>query len=43
MIELGDVVLIKDDDPTPRTQWRMGKALNLVKGGDDKVRGAKLT
>ena len=42
MIELGDVVLIKDDDPTPRTQWRMGKVLNLVKGRDDKVRGAKL-
>ncbi|CAB4007545.1 PREDICTED: uncharacterized protein LOC100197852 [Paramuricea clavata] len=42
MIELGDVVLIKDDDPTPRTQWRMGKVLNLVKGRDEKVRGAKL-
>ncbi len=39
MIELGDVALIKDDDPTPRMQWRMGKVLNLVKGRDDKVRG----
>jgi hypothetical protein len=37
MIELGDV-----DDPTPRTQWRMGKVLNLVKGHDDEVCGAKL-
>ena len=36
------VVLIKDDEPTPRTQWRMGRVLQLVKGRDGKVRGAKL-
>ena len=35
-------MLIKDDHLTSRTQWRMGKVLNLVKGRDDKVRGAKL-
>ena len=36
------VVLIKDDEPAPRTQWRMGRVLQLVKGRDGKVRGAKL-
>ena len=41
-ITIDDVVLIKDDEPAPRTQWRMGKVLQLVKGRDGEVRGARL-
>ena len=39
---VGDVVLIKEDEPSVRTEWRMGKVIELVKGRDDQVRGAKL-
>ena len=39
---VGDVVLIKEDEPAPRTQWRIGKVIELVKGQDGLVRGAKL-
>ena len=28
---IDDAVLIKDDEPAPRTQWRMGRVLQLVK------------
>ena len=41
-ITIDDVVLIKDDEPAPRTQWRMGRVLQLVKGRDGQVRGARL-
>ena len=41
-ITTDDVVLIKDDEPAPRTQWRMGRVLQLVKGRDGQVRGARL-
>jgi hypothetical protein len=41
-ISVGDVVLIKDDELSVRTQWRMGKVLELVKGRDGQIRGAKL-
>ena len=41
-LTVGDVVLIKDDQLTPRTQWRIGKVLQHVKGRDGQVRGAKL-
>ena len=30
------------DEPAPRTQWRMGRVLQLVKGRDGQVRGARL-
>ena len=30
------------DKPSVRTEWRMGKVIELVKGRDDQVRGAKL-
>ena len=38
----GDVVIIREDTPTPRTQWRMAKVLETVIGADGKQRGAKL-
>ena len=41
-ITIDDVVLIKDDEPAPRTQWRMGRVLQLVKERDGQVRGARL-
>jgi hypothetical protein len=41
-IAVGDVALIRDDEPVPRTQWRMGRILRLVKGPDGQVRGAQL-
>ncbi|XP_028408219.1 uncharacterized protein LOC114530797 [Dendronephthya gigantea] len=41
-IAVGDVALIRDDEPVPRTQWRMGKILRLVKGLDGQIRGAQL-
>ena len=39
---MGDVVLIKDDEPVPRCKWTLGKVLQLVIGRDGQVRGAKL-
>ncbi|XP_047146189.1 uncharacterized protein LOC124819048 [Hydra vulgaris] len=39
---LNDVVLIRDDIKIPRIQWRMGKVLELIRGADGKVRGARL-
>ena len=41
-IRIDDVVLIKDDEPALRTQWRMGRVLQLVKARDGQVRGARL-
>jgi hypothetical protein len=34
--------LIKDDKPAPHTQWRIGRVLELVRGRDGQVRGARL-
>ena len=42
IITVGDVALIRDDDPAPRAKWRMGRILRLVKGPDGQVRGAQL-
>jgi len=39
---VGDIVLIRDDEPLPRNRWKIGKILELVKGKDGNVRGAKL-
>jgi hypothetical protein len=39
---IGDVALVKDDEPSPRTQWRIGKVTQLVTGRDGQVRGATL-
>ena len=40
-ITVGDVALIRDDDPVPR-EWRMGRILRLVKGPDGQVRVPQL-
>ena len=39
---VGDVVLIKEDEPAPRTQWRISKVIELVAGQDGQVRDARL-
>ena len=39
---LNEMVLIKDDDITPRNKWRKVLIDELFKGSDVKVRGAKL-
>ena len=41
-LKLNDVVLIKNDTPTPRSKWRIGKVEELIVGKDGKTRGAKL-
>ena len=41
-LEMGDIVLIKEDFKVPRNVWRLGKVVELVKGRDGKTRGAKL-
>ena len=35
-------MLIKEDEPAPRTQWRIGKVIQILTGLDGVVRGAKL-
>ena len=39
---LNGMVLIKDDDITPRNKWKKGVIDKLIKGSDGKVRGATL-
>ena len=41
-LEVGNAVIIKDDNVRPRNAWRMGRVESLVVGRDDKVRGANL-
>ena len=41
-MQLGDVVLIRDDNYLPRQKWRLGKVEELVVGIDGNIRGAKL-
>ena len=36
------MVLIKDDDITPRNKWKKGVIDELIKGSDGEVRGATL-
>ena len=36
------MVLVKDDDITPRNKWKKGGIDELIKGSDGKVRGATL-
>ena len=31
-LKLNDMVLVKDDIPTPRTKWRIGKVEELIIG-----------
>ena len=39
----GDIVLIKDDMPTPRSQWKLGKIGQVISGADKVIRGVKLS
>ena len=41
-LEIGDIVLIKEDFKVPRNMWKLGKAVELVKGRDGNTRAAKL-
>ena len=41
-IEVGDVVLIKEDKFVPRGQWRKGRVENVIQGKDGMIRGASL-
>ena len=40
-IKVGDVVVVHTSDQ-PRAFWRLGRVTKLVKGNDDRVRGAVL-
>ena len=42
-LTLGDVVLVKDDTPTPRSQWKLGRIEELIRGADNVIRGVKLS
>jgi len=40
VLKVGDIVVIKDDNISPRSAWRLGRIDRLVKGSDQKVWGA---
>ena len=40
-IEVGDIVLIKDDN-LPRNMWKIGKVIKLIQGKDEITRGVTL-
>ena len=42
IVKEGDVVIVKEEN-TPRSTWRLGRVKELMKGRDDKVRGALVT
>ena len=39
---IDDVVIIKDENYTPRNQWRQGQIINLVTASDNLIRGASI-
>ena len=39
---LDDVVIIKDENYTPRNKWRQGRIINLVIGSDNLIHGATI-
>lgn len=41
-VSVGDVVVIKEEPPVPRSRWRVGVVLELVVGDDGCCRGAKV-
>ena len=41
-IKVDDVVVIKEDKMSPRSNWRTGRIEELVCGNDEQVRGAKI-
>ena len=42
VLNVGYIVLTKDEENVPRTQWRIGKIKRLVIGKDAQIRGAEL-
>ena len=42
VLQIGDVVVIKDEDVRSRNRWRLGRVESFVVGKDGKVRGANL-
>jgi len=40
ILQINDIVLIKDDDNLPRNRWKKGLITELVKGNDKHIRGA---
>lgn len=40
--EVGEVVLVQQDAPVPRSNWPLGRILELIKGSDSLVRTAKI-
>ena len=41
-LNVGDIVIIKDEKIRPRNSWRMGRVESLVLGDDKQIRGANL-
>ena len=41
-IKVDDVVVIKEDKMSPRSNWRTGRIEELVCGNDEQVRGAEI-
>jgi hypothetical protein len=40
--KIGDMVLINDDDHTPRMNWKRGVIVELISGKDNMIRGVTL-
>ena len=43
ILNVGDVVVVKNEKIVPRNSWRLGRVESLVVGKDNCVRGAKLS
>lgn len=41
-VTVNDVVLIKEEKPTPRSRWRCGRIVEVINGRDGYPRGVKL-
>ena len=41
-LEMGDIVLIKEDFKVPRNVWKLGRVVELVNGRDGNTRHVKL-
>jgi len=42
-LKVGDVVVVKDDSPLPRSKWPLGRVDKLIHGKDGFIRGATIT
>ena len=41
-LKVNDIVVVRDDNVTPRSTWRLARVDKLLRGSDNKVRGAIL-